>query len=123
MKKYRLTKSAVKNILIRWATGRYDEEQVRSEIEMIEINNRTQEEYSRTEYISILEEIVAQLGVLHHQYMMRSDVPVFLKFLNATPGTYERAWQEWEDYWENIDEETRRKELAKNPFYIISGSP
>ena len=122
MKKYRLTKTAVKNILTRWAVGRYDEEQVRSEIEMIEINNRTKEKHSKKEYISILEEIVGQLGILHHQYMMKSDVPVFLKFLNVEPGTYEQAWQEWEDYWENIDEEARRKELAKNPFYVITGN-
>ena len=122
MKKYRLTKQALKNILIRWATGVFDEEQVLSEIEKIEINDRVREKHCRTEYVSILEEIVGQLGFLQHQYMMRSDVPVFLKFLNAGPGTYEQAWREWEDYWENIDEDARKKELAKKPFYLTTGN-
>ena len=123
MKKYRLTKKALKNILTRWATGVYDEEQVLLEIEKIEINDRIREKHRRTEYASILEEIAGQLGFLQHQYMMKSDAPVFLKFLNAEPGTYEQAWQEWEDYWENIDEDARRKELAKNPFYLTNGHP
>lgn len=90
-------------------------------MEMIEISNRPTEKHSKQEYISILEEIVGQLGILHHQYMMKKDVPAFLKFLDAEPGTYEQAWQEWEEYWENIDSEARRKELEKNPFYLTGG--
>ena len=122
MKKHRLTKKALKNILIRWATGVFDEEQVLLEIEKIEISDRRKEKHCKTEYISILEEIAGQLGFLHHQYMMKKDVPVFLKFLNAAPGTYEQAWQEWEDYWENIDSDAREKELANHPFYITTGN-
>ncbi len=42
------------------------------------------------------------------------DIPIILEFLNTPPDKSLEAWGKWENYWNNLDYEERRKKLLQN---------
>lgn len=66
---------------------------------------------------SIPLEVVSQLDILNHQWIVRDDIPAILDFLNTEPGDEILAWSRWRSYWAGIDYEARKRMLREDPYY------
>lgn len=113
----RKLKNKIENLLARWETDSINERELLFEAEELFGQHYEAKELPKTNYESILIEILSHLEVLHHQLIIKDDIPAFRKFLNVTEDKELQAWKEWEKYWESINFDDRKMLLRSNEFY------
>ena len=117
----KLRKKPLKNILVKWLTGAIDEREARDRAELIRYYYRCNQcRHTKCQYQSILEEALCLLDSLHFDLITVEDIPEFIKFIDTDPGSCQDAWRDWKKYWEKVDFEARKKQLADNLFYITN---
>ena len=58
-------------------------------------------------------EIISQLEILNHQLIIDEDIPLILDFLKN------ENWDNWREYWDQIDYEKRKELLQGDSFYSV----
>jgi hypothetical protein len=111
-------RSILRSLLLQWEARKLTEKDVHEAAEGL-WESHEWPEYSEADDRSIAIEVLSQLEILNHQLITTEDVPALLGFLDTTPGQAARGWIQWRQYWDGIDLEQRRRELATNPYYII----
>jgi hypothetical protein len=117
MKKLR---EAIGDLMNQWEVGAIDEHTVLVEAEKLFEQYYQGIDYPKSDFRSILVEILSQLEILHHQWIIKEDISVIKAFLNTTRGNELQAWDNWIEYWESIDFEQRKNRLKGNEFYTTT---
>ncbi len=111
-------RDVLRRLLARWQSGELNERTVHQEAEVLWEANDSWPECEDTDPRSIGIEALSHLDILNHQLITREDIPAFLHFLEAPEGHESDAWREWRKYWETVDFDARKCELADNAYYI-----
>ncbi|WP_218080299.1 hypothetical protein [Anthocerotibacter panamensis] len=107
----------VRNLLDLWSLGSLDARKVHEEAEKLWESIQPDSFYPKDNYKSIIIEVLSQLEILNHQLIMPDDIPAILRFLDTPNGKELQGWEDWLNYWENIDMDVRRENLRSNPYY------
>ena len=107
------------DILERWHRADMDAASVHRWAEAWWAEN-THPEYPRSDPRSISDEVLMQLDMLNHQWITTEDIPAMLRFLQTPLGQELVGWNEWTEYWNSIDYDQRRLELADVPPYTAA---
>ncbi len=110
-------------LLKNWGLDVLTEREVHEEAEILWEEVAMSADYPEDDPRSITAEVLSQLSVLNWQLIVVDDIPAILAFLATPPGQEPQAWQDWLDYWKNIDFEQRRISLLSNPYYAKSPVP
>lgn len=105
-------------LLDKWAAGALSEKEMHESAESL-WEERDWPDLSPEDEGSVVVEALCQLDMLNAQWITKNDIPVIRKFLNTPPGQTSTAWVEWSRYWDNMDMERRRAEIADNAYYIL----
>lgn len=92
-------------------------------LDEVEVHERAEElfaRYASTDKVTdrIAYEVLAQLEILNHQLVTIDDVPQIIDILNAPIDCELETLSRWRNYWDHINYEQRRRELASNSYYI-----
>ena len=109
-------RESIKRLLRRWAKGDLDKIQVLAQAEDF-LEGGEPSEFSEDDPRSIAFEVVFNLASLTVQLITKEDIPTILTFLDTPIGEEQKAWEEWNFYWDRIDFKKRRNELAADPDY------
>jgi hypothetical protein len=71
----------------------------------------------RSNPLSAAAEVLSQLDILNQQLITPDDIPAMRQFIEDARENALSAWKRWEKYWESVDLEKRRQELAGSDFY------
>lgn len=102
--------------LAAWEKGEVDERFVHEWAEQ-ELSTRGWRDFPADDPRAIEMEVLGLLEILNHELVIRKDVPEILAFLRTVPGEEPAAWARWRQYWNMIDFEARRQELADRQYY------
>ncbi len=113
----RTLKDLVLQILENWKTGEINEIIAQEKAEKLceEFMHYENLPYSNPEAIAY--EILSQLEILSHQLIIKEDIPFMIDFLNTKAGEEKKAWESWQNYWDEIDISDRLDKLRDNNFY------
>lgn len=95
-------------LLTDWIEGRV------SEMDVLEIAEDLAsiwgwKEFSRSDSRSSVMEVLSQLEIMHHQPILAKDAPVLIDFMLTAIENPEKSWRNWDQYWDSIDHEQRKK--------------
>jgi len=110
-------KDKIYSLLNRWRTDSISKEQVLIEAEDLFGKYYKGVDFPMSDYKSILIEILSQLEIINHQWIIKDDIPAILEFMKTSKGNELQAWEKWEEYWNKIDFEKREKLLGNCEFY------
>lgn len=110
-------KDQIENLLRAWQAGEIDAMELHRTAEGIWEDCGPWEDYPESDPRSIVAEVLSELEVLNHQWIIAEDIPMFLEFLDTPAGEEEVSWQKWKRYWDEMDMEARRKKVEGNIFY------
>lgn len=110
-------KKEINNLLSNWEEGELDEYGLLDESEKLFKRTFKGIEFSKSDYRSIVTEVLSHLEILNHQLIIKEDIPTIRKFLNTNKGNEIEAWKVWEKYWNEIDFDNRKEQLLENEFY------
>lgn len=104
-------------LLEQWQKGAIDERVVheRAESKMDELGELPS--YPEDDPRSIPVEVLLHLDALNHQLITLEDIPAIEAFLRTPPGDEAQGWAVWRNYWNNLDLDTRKRELQSNHYY------
>ncbi len=106
-------------ILDDWQSGVIDERTVHREVEYIVDNLGQLPEYSKNSFESIVTEVLFLLDAINQHLFTKEDISAIQEFLLTPKGKEIIGWEQWKNYWENIDINLRKTELKNNPFYCV----
>lgn len=112
-----MTREMLAEVLERWKAGLITEAQVQEWAESF-TDESDYPDVSHSEDDSIANEVLLRLDALPMMLLTKNDIPAVIRFLETPCGQAEEGWREWEAYWDSIDVEERRQEVADNPFYM-----
>lgn len=104
-------------LLEQWHTGAINEREVHEQAEALMDELDEPPNYPEHDPRSIPMEILLHLDVLNHQLITPEDIPAMQAFLRTPLGNEPQGWAVWRSYWDNLDLETRRRQLNGNPYY------
>src|SRR5512138_2035866 len=106
-----LARSWLQRLLDRWEAGEITEKQVHEQAE----ERWDAEEWPilpETDPRSIQLEVLSILDSLNVQWVTKEDIPAIRSFLRTPVGAELSGWKSWRSYWNGVDFEKRRTELA-----------
>ncbi len=104
-------------LLEKWQNGTIDERTVHEQAESMMDELGELPSYSEDDPRSIPVEVLLHLDALNHQLITPEDIPAMEAFLCTSQGDEAQGWAAWRNYWNNLDFETRKQKLQKNPYY------
>jgi hypothetical protein len=113
-----IKRSELLSLLEQWQIGAIDEREVHEQAEALMDGLGEQPNYPKHDHRSIPIEVLLHLDALNHQLITPDDMPAMQAFLHTALGKEIQGWTAWQDYWDNLDLESRRRKLENNPYYI-----
>ena len=102
-------RNSIIDLLDRWENNSINEEKVLIEAEVLFDNHYKEQDYPKNDYRSIIIEVLSQLEIIHHQWILKEDISQIRKFLNTTTDNELKAWRDWQ----NIDLKKRESSIKK----------
>jgi len=112
-----IDRQVLRDLLQKWQRGEMSVKEVHEAAEEL-WEKGAPPEYDENDPRSIAAEVLMQLDMMHVQWITLEDVPAILAFLDTPPGQDMAGWAEWGRYWDNIDWDARKKQLADDRFYL-----
>jgi len=109
------------NLLDQWEAGTINELEVLNESEKLYLQHYQGNEIPKSDYKSIPIEVLSHLEILHHQWIIKDDIPIIRTFLNTSDGNELEAWKNWEKYWNAIDLDNRKEQIKNIELYTAKG--
>jgi len=110
-------KDLVLEILEDWKSGKINEIIAQEKAEKLYEEFMHYENLSYNNPEAIAYEVLCQLEILNHQLIIKEDIPFIVDFLNTKQGEEKKAWESWQNYWDEIDVDDRLDKLRDNSFY------
>ena len=104
------------SLLNRWADSEIDEFQVHDLAENL-FSHTDWQKYGDEDPRSVPLELLSNLDIMNQQLITSKDIPAMLGFLALGEEQPTEAWIRWSAYWDKLDFESRKAELANHPFY------
>ena len=111
-------RNTIIDLLDRCENNIINEEIVLIEAEVLFGKHYLDIDYPKNDYRSIIIEVLSQLEIIHHQWILKDDISQIRKFLNTSTGNELNAWKDWENYWQNIDFKKRDILIKTSTFYM-----
>ena len=110
-------KSELILLLEQWHAGLIDEKSVHSRAEAYYGAYREDDEETLSPQDALVYHAICILEVLPAYMILQEDVPFIINFLNTGPGREDEAMDAWDDYWNLLDYEARKRRVSQNPYY------
>ena len=104
-------------LLEQWQTGAVDAREIHEQAELLVEQLGEWPNYPEHDPRSIPMEVLSQLEVLNYELITPKDIPAMQAFLRTPLGNESQGWTVWRSYWDNLDLESRKRELESNPYY------
>ena len=104
-------------LLEQWQSGTIDEREVHWQAEEWLEQLSDEPNYPEHDPRSIPMEVLVELDTLNHQLLTKDDIPAMVEFLHTPPSEELQGWARWQRYNDELDLESRKKELKNNPYY------
>jgi hypothetical protein len=106
-----LARLSLQRLLDRWEVGEITERQVHEQAEAW-WDAQEWPILPETDPRSIQLEVLSVLDSLNVQWVTKEDIPAIRHFLRTPVGGESVGWKTWRRYWDGVDFEKRKTELA-----------
>src|SRR5262245_2608282 len=105
------------DLMKRWRSREYDEKALHEAAESIWEGGGEWPQYSKDDPRSIAIEVLSNLDVLNQQLIGKEDIPAIEMFLSTAEGKELEGWQNWEEYWSEVDYAERETQRGTEGYY------